>query len=664
VEHPHLVKIFTSGSDGDQWFYAMELIEGATLASVCEQLQTRGTEVEFDLSTWQETVTAASEVARRAELPLTPARPGPTAGQIQTHKETLQPHSPAGHGPVTAGAGSRAYVRHLVELVKQVAGAAQSLHERGIIHRDIKPGNIMVSADGSSACLMDLGLAQLADEVEGRLTKTRQFVGTLRYASPEQVLAVGRLGPASDVYSLGATLWELLTLRPLYGAVEGTPDVELMRRIQFEEPGRLRQHAPGIPRDLEAIVGRCLQKDSRRRYPTASEFARDLQRFLDGKPVLARPVGRLERSWKWVKRRPTTAAVSILLPLAVVSVLAGGVWYLLAQEEREQAARMRELRDTALANEEEAHKQRAVAVKLRDVALSNEQEAEKQRKLAEQKEKEAEQSARDATAAAAKATEAAAEAKRQHERAEQERERAQRERERAERFQYAADMNLAQQAFKENRLFRMRELLLRHKDARDLKGFEWDYLWKLCTEKLVVGPWHARTVRAVGVSPDGTRAVSGGDGGEVKLWDTATGRSLVPVAGHPKTVHAVAFHPDGKSFATAGVDEFVRVWDVATGRERFRVPGAEGSLYSIAFSRDGLWLAVAGNDRSILLCDPASGRVRRRLPAFDKAAPMEGATRATSTASPSARTVSGWRPPAGTRPSSFGTWPKAGRSGR
>ena len=109
-----------------------------------------------------------------------------------------------------------------MEIIQQVAEAADALHEAGIVHRDIKPGNIMMGRDGKTPVLMDLGLAQLADESEGRLTRTRQFVGTLRYASPEQVLAATRVDRRSDVYSLGATLWELLTLRPLFGATDET----------------------------------------------------------------------------------------------------------------------------------------------------------------------------------------------------------------------------------------------------------------------------------------------------------------------------------------------------------------------------------------------------------------------------------------------------------
>ncbi len=135
---------------------------------------------------------------------------------------------------------------------------------------------------------MDLGLAQLADESEGRLTRTRQFVGTLRYASPEQVLSVP-LDRRSDVYSLGATLWELLTLRPLFGATDQTPTPELMLKIQHADPDSPRRLNPQVPEDLEAIVLKCLEKDRARRYATASELAADLSRWLRGEPVQAQP---------------------------------------------------------------------------------------------------------------------------------------------------------------------------------------------------------------------------------------------------------------------------------------------------------------------------------------------------------------------------------------
>ncbi len=339
VEHPHLVKVFTSGAEGAQWFYAMELVEGATLAAVSDKLRaSTPCAADVEPRTWQDMLDTACAEAREAERPLSDrassAQPAGSAvptgaaaaprppGHVPTAEPTAALPAPSPRPP-TAAPG-RSYARHVVELVRQVAEAAHALHEAGIIHRDIKPGNIMVTADGGRAVMMDLGLAQLADAVDGRLTRTRQFVGTLRYASPQQVLAVARLNRRTDVYSLGATLWELLTLRPLYGADDDTPPPELMESIQRQEPELPRKYNPELPRDLEAIVLKCLEKEPARRYATAGDLAADLGRFLDGETVQARPVGGIERVWRWVRRRPAIAALLLVSSLALLGLVGGG----------------------------------------------------------------------------------------------------------------------------------------------------------------------------------------------------------------------------------------------------------------------------------------------------------------------------------------------------
>src|SRR5262249_49834891 len=147
----------------------------------------------------------------------------------------------------------------------------------------------MLTADGAHPVLMDLGLAQLADEADGRLTRTRQFVGTLRYASPEQVLAAGRVDRRSDVYSIGVTLWEMLTLRPAYGADMSAHD--LMLKIPTTDLESPRKYNRYVPRDLAAIVTKCLEKDRSRRYATAAELADDLGRWRRGEPVRAGRLG-------------------------------------------------------------------------------------------------------------------------------------------------------------------------------------------------------------------------------------------------------------------------------------------------------------------------------------------------------------------------------------
>jgi YD repeat-containing protein len=314
VEHPNLVKVFTSGSEGDDWFYAMELVEGADLDGVCEQLA-KGAAPTLADADWQRAVTTACDEARRRERPLSDGGPPVTA----------PPAPPAAPPPIAVGRGQE-YVTRVAEVVRQAAEAAHALHEAGVVHRDIKPGNILVTPDGEHAVLMDLGLAQLADEMDRKLTRTREFIGTLRYASPEQVLAVAPVDRRSDVYSLGATLWEMLTLRPLYGATEQTSSPELMQRIQTQDAESVRKHNPRVPRDLEAIVLKCLEKDPQRRYPTAQSLADDLGRFLRHEPVQARPIGPIPRTLRRIRRRPAVAIALLLFAAAVPTLLGIGYW--------------------------------------------------------------------------------------------------------------------------------------------------------------------------------------------------------------------------------------------------------------------------------------------------------------------------------------------------
>lgn len=310
VDHPNLVKVYTEGKDDLRWFYAMELVEGTDLGSVCGLLS-GGAASDLTAADWQTAVSTAVERQRGSEKPLSAAGPPPAANPA--------PHPPAVREAADLGSG---HVGRVVELVRQAAEAAHALHEAGVIHRDVKPGNVLLTADGRTAVLADLGLAQLADETEGRLTRTRQFVGTPRYASPEQVLAVGRVDRRTDVYGLGATLWELLTLRPLFGVADDTPTAEVFRRVQVAEPEKLRRLNPRVPRDLEAVAHKCLEKDADRRYPTAGELAADLARWQRGEPVQAQPpsVGYVLRKWAGRHRVKLAAAFGIVLLIGAAVV--------------------------------------------------------------------------------------------------------------------------------------------------------------------------------------------------------------------------------------------------------------------------------------------------------------------------------------------------------
>jgi serine/threonine protein kinase len=307
VEHPGVVKVYTAGADGEQWFYAMEVIDGVDLCSVCSQLaSTAAATVSGD--DWTAAVSSACDRQRRQEEPLDGSRPPTPAADTPAEK-------PLGTEPAAVvPGGSHGHVERVVELVRQVAEAAHALHEAGVVHRDIKPGNVMLTPDGGHTVLMDLGLAQLGDEAQGRLTRTRQFVGTLRFASPEQ-LGGATVDRRSDIYSLGATLWELLTLRPLFGVTDETPTPDMVLRLQQDEPEPVRGYNPRVSRDLGAIVHKCLEKKPERRYATAAELAADLARWQRGEPVTAQPPSLGYLLGKWGRRHwvPLAVAAAILV---------------------------------------------------------------------------------------------------------------------------------------------------------------------------------------------------------------------------------------------------------------------------------------------------------------------------------------------------------------
>jgi serine/threonine-protein kinase len=232
--------------------------------------------------------------------------------------------------------------RQAAGLVEVLARAVHYAHQKGILHRDLKPANVLLTADGIPK-ITDFGLAKRLGA--GAQTQTGALVGTPSYMAPEQAGGeTRRVGCATDVYALGAVLYECLTGRPPF---RGQSALDTLQQVRTQDPVAPRAMQPKVPRDLETICLKCLHKEPSRRYATASELAEDLRRFGQGEPVRARVVGPLERTWRWGRRNPARAALLAAVTLLVVGGVAGGFWYqhvradLAAREAREEAARLR-----------------------------------------------------------------------------------------------------------------------------------------------------------------------------------------------------------------------------------------------------------------------------------------------------------------------------------
>jgi serine/threonine protein kinase/tetratricopeptide (TPR) repeat protein len=292
VHHPNIVPVFAIGSERGVHYYAMQFIDGAPLDRVIRALRGRAQRDEPPCGN-----PAASRVAETRVADGPTLVDGLARGSVLCEKWTSRPD----------------YFRVVTLLGIQAADALHAAHAYGVVHRDIKPSNLLVDADGK-LWITDFGLARCQRDLT--LTRTGDVIGTEQYMSPEQALGKAALvDHRTDIYSLGATLYELVTLRPAFSAPDGTT---LRRRIDQQEPARPRSLDPRIPVDLETVVLKAMARDREERYLTAQELADDLRRVLEGRPTVARPPTLGDRMVKFARRHRRMALAAAAVSLVVI----------------------------------------------------------------------------------------------------------------------------------------------------------------------------------------------------------------------------------------------------------------------------------------------------------------------------------------------------------
>ncbi len=337
LRHPNIVQVHSVGCEGAVHFYAMDYVEGQTLAEVIRDLRRIEGLDEGEVGGQKAEVGGRkAEVGKRDGQAESGLAESLASGQFAPPKGGSDPNAPsAAYAQETTPDGadktgrsaqtpisterstkSPAYFRSIAEIGVQVARALDHAHEQGVIHRDVKPSNVILDVEGK-AWVTDFGLARI--ETDATLTISGDLLGTVRYMSPEQALAKRIVvDHRTDVYSLGVTLYELLTLQP---AFTGQDREELLRQIAFEEPRQPRRLNKSVPSELETIVLKAMAKNPADRYDTAQDLADDLERFLEDKPIRAKRPTLVQRTAKWSRRhKPVVWSAAILLVMGVLGL--------------------------------------------------------------------------------------------------------------------------------------------------------------------------------------------------------------------------------------------------------------------------------------------------------------------------------------------------------
>lgn len=480
--------------------------------------------------------------------------------------------------------GGALHPRTAAEYLRTIADAVQHAHQAGILHRDLKPANVLIDRASNQPRVTDFGLAKRLDAPEPEtltpnLTLSGQALGSPAYMSPEQALGrSARIGPTGDVYSLGALLYHMLTGRPPF---EGASVNDVLLQVRENDPIPPRRLNARVPVDLETICMRCLAKDPGRRYPTAHSLAEELARFLDGKPILERPVGTMERLWLWRRRRPMVAALAASVLLLLVIVATGAALAML----RIAAAHRAEHQERAKAESANADLRAANRQLARTVDLLELQQAEDHFR------------ANDAAMGVAHLTAIL----------------------RRNPSQSVAAARLVS-ALTHRDWVLPQAPPIRHEQGVRCSTFSPDGRQVLTVSKdgtarvsdslttrtlfLLPQPGEVASARA---SADGTRIVTASSDGTARIWNATNGLAVTPSLRHRDRVHWAEFSRDNHHVATASSDRTAAVWNASSGALTRQLAGHDAPVLRAHFSPDGQRLATVTESGAIRMWNRDTG---------------------------------------------------------
>ncbi len=459
--------------------------------------------------------------------------------------------------------------RAAARLIQTVALAVHYAHTRGVLHRDLKPGNILIARDGTPY-VSDFGLAKNIEQ-DSSLTQSGAILGTPRYMAPEQ--ASGKRSSvtvASDIYSLGAILYELLAGRPPF---QGDSSFEILQQVIHEEPPRLSQVQSKVPQDLETICLKCLEKEPGRRYTTAEDLAGDLRRFLDGEPIAARPASSWERGVKWCRRRPAPAALIGVICLAVFSLLGVSIWYTAILKSQAEEARAQELLTRRLLY--------STRMKLAYRIWDENNCRRLLMLLGSVMPRPGEEDLRS--------------------------------------FEWYHLWRLChrERFILQGHMGPVQQVMFSPDSRRLITLSRGDkvYLWDVVTGEKIHAIEDSSSVLSMDISPDGKTLALARRDGKLIFWDVTSREERLSFDGHKGAINCMAYSQDGKYLATAGSDATVKLWNPASGIELGSLKDSCNSIEMIALSPDGRLLATGSQDPTATIWDLPAGEEKFSLKA-------------------------------------------------